>query len=83
MTGLDDKLENEFKRTFREVERETPEVEPTEEERANGWTKESLTEYVREQETAAALRIDPHSVARQLARRPAMQPRHNPLKWRR
>ena len=58
-------------------------VEPTEDEKRNGWTAETLTAYIAEREAGAAVNIDPNSLHRKLAARPRTQNhRFNPKRWR-
>ncbi|MDJ0896926.1 MAG: hypothetical protein QNJ92_17410 [Alphaproteobacteria bacterium] len=84
MTKVEDKQRDEFRKAYQHVKADTPLIEPTEDEKRNGWTAETLTEYLREQKAAQALRMDPHSLSRRMARRPDMQNhRYSPLRWRR
>ncbi len=58
-------------------------VEPTDEERRNGWTAETLTQYIADRAAAAELKTDPHSLHRRLARRPTRQNhKYSPHRWR-
>lgn len=58
-------------------------IEPTKDEKRNGWTAETLTMYLAERTAGQSLAIDPHSLHRRMARRPRVQnDRYNPLKWR-
>jgi len=58
-------------------------IEPNEEEKKNGWTTESLTRYLQEQHAAQTLRVDVHSLSRQVARRKDVQNhKYNPRRWR-
>lgn len=55
-------------------------IEPTDDERANGWTRETLTEYVLEQQRRQESVVDPKL-------RPVMRPKvarskYNPHYWR-
>lgn len=55
-------------------------VEPTEDERKNGWTAETLTRYLVEADKRASAHMDPLRPRR----RPDMQnSSYNPLRWRR
>jgi hypothetical protein len=50
-------------------------ITPTEEERRNGWTEESLSQYVAERRAAQAMLLDPHA-------RPKPRPtRANGYRW--
>ena len=51
------------------------EIEPTDEEKKNGWDKKSLTKYVKEREEARVLVIPPKRAVSQ-------NHRYNPLRWR-
>lgn len=65
------------------AEASTPLIQPTPGEARNGWTAESLTAYVQEQQASATLRVDPSSSMRQQGRRPQRQNRqYRPLRWR-
>jgi len=57
-------------------------VEPTDEEKRNGWTAESLTKYLSERQAGQSLSVDVNSLHRRVARRPDMQTRYNPKRWR-
>lgn len=58
-------------------------VEPTEEEKRNGWTVKTLTAYLAERQAGQSLSIDVNSLHRQLARRPNEQNhRYKPHRWR-
>lgn len=75
---LEDRQRDEFRRALKS---DHPPVEPTEEEKRNGWTTETLTAYVAEQEAAGLLRADPMSAFR--AKRPMKaNSRYNPFRWR-
>lgn len=56
-----------------------PPVEPTEEEKRNGWTIETLTEYRRQAFSDEQRRINPAFRARRPMR---ANSRYNPFKWR-
>ena len=58
-----------------------PLIEPTDEEKRNGWTAETLTAYVHEQRAAQTVRIDPKSFSRQ-ARPTRANSKYSPFKWR-
>lgn len=54
-------------------------IKPTEDERKNGWTSETLTRYMKERELEQA-----HQVLYRKEEPPAFQnSRYNPHKWRR
>lgn len=58
-------------------------IEPTEEEKRNGWTTETLTEYIAERKAEESLSIDPTSTQRRLEDRPDMaNSKYSPHKWR-
>jgi hypothetical protein len=57
-------------------------IEPTDEEKRNGWTAESLTKYLKDQERAQSERIDPHSEVRRV-RPTTANGRYSPFRWRR
>ena len=58
-------------------------VEPTDEEKRNGWTSESLTAYLAERQAGQELAVDVNSLHRRLARRPTEQNhRYRPHRWR-
>ena len=64
------------------LDRQVP-VEPTEDEARNGWTTETLTEYVASRAAGQSLSADPHSLHRRLAERATEQNhRYNPHRWR-
>lgn len=75
-----DRLFEELERAFDAVD--LAPVEPTEEEKRNGWTTETLTQYLSERAAGHSLDADPSSLHRRVAERPRMQARYNPLKWR-
>lgn len=58
-------------------------VEPTEEEKKNGWTRETLTKYISDRLAAQALSVDVNSLTRKLARKKDEQNhKYRPLRWR-
>ena len=60
-----------------------PIIEPSDEERRNGWDAESLSDYVASREAGAALAVDVNSIHRSQARRPmSANHRYRPLRWR-
>jgi len=73
----------EFAETLATIEAAQPMVEPTEDEARNGWTPETLTAYLAEQQAAQALKTDPHSAFNKRNRRPSRaNSRYRPLRWR-
>lgn len=77
---LEERKEKEFRNAFKDIE--VQRIEPTEEEKRNGWDAESLTAYVHDQTAAQSLRADPHSLQRRV--RPTRQnSKYSPLRWRR
>jgi len=58
-------------------------VEPTDEEKKNGWTSETLTKYLAERMAAQSLSVDIDSLQRQRSqRRETQNHRYNVLRWR-
>ena len=58
-------------------------VEPTDDEKRNGWTAEELTEYLAGRLAGQSLDIDVNSLQRRVARRPTRQnSRYSPHRWR-
>ena len=58
-------------------------VEPTEGEKKNGWTAETLTHYLIERKAGQSLDVDVNSLQRKMGRRPIEQDhKYNPLRWR-
>jgi len=83
-TPLRDKLGDELDAVQREALNKQELVEPTEDEKRNGWTSETLTDYLTERLAGQSLAVDVNSFHRRLARRPDEQNhRYNPLRWRR
>lgn len=82
-TPLRDKLYEELNDAQQGVLETQVPVEPTDEEKRNGWTTESLTAYLAERQAGQELAIDVNSLHRRLARRPTEQNhRYNPKRWR-
>lgn len=82
MPGLREKLEKELEEAHKNAAQRDL-VEPTDEEKRNGWTAESLTTYLAEREAGQSLSIDVDSLHRRSARRPTTQNhRYNPKRWR-
>lgn len=80
MSNLKEELSEELedaKRNIRVV------VEPTPDELRNGWTQETLSQYLSEREAVQSLAVDVNSLSRKVARRSNEQNhRYNPLRWR-
>lgn len=57
-------------------------VEPTEDEKKNGWTAKTLTAYHADRSAGQSLSIDVNSLSRRMARKPQTQARYQPLRWR-
>ncbi len=58
-------------------------IEPTADEKKNGWTAETLTSYLIERRAGQSLDVDPNSLQRKMGRRPIEQDhKYNPLRWR-
>lgn len=78
-----DQAHSELIETQRTAKKEQKTVEPTEEEKKNGWTAESLTNYLAERKAAQSLGIDVNSFYRKSLKRPMTQNhKYNPLRWR-
>lgn len=82
MSKREEKARREFQGALKDAEADIGLVEPTEDEKRNGWTAESLTAYVRESQAAASLRIDPQSAMRKGPPKRANS-RYNAFRWRR
>lgn len=78
---MSEALKAEFRRAHAKTA-DRPVVEPTDEEKRNGWTAETLTAYVADQEAAQSVRSDPSSVARKVVPTRANS-RYSPHRWRR
>ena len=80
---MKDQLYSELAETRRTSIKEQEKIEPTEEEKKNGWTAESLTAYLAERKAAQSLGIDVNSFYRKSLQRPmAQNHKYNPLRWR-
>jgi len=80
---LRDRIEEELNDAQREALERGEEIEPTEEEKKNGWTKETLTRYLAERLAAQSLAVDVNSLHRKSARKPHEQNhRYRPHRWR-
>lgn len=83
MPKLWERLREEFDRVFAATRERQALIEPTPEEARNGWTAETLTDYVAEREAAQAIAVDPTSAARRFGARPRWQKTADPLeRWR-
>jgi len=81
MNRIQDQQRSEFERALRASE-DRPLIEPSDDELRNGWTPETLTAYIAEQNAAASLRIDPKS-AMNRSKPVKANSRYSPFKWRR
>lgn len=80
---LSQKLNEELETARREAIAQQQIVEPTEEEKRNGWTAKALTAYLTDRLAAQSLSLDVSSLHRRLARRPNEANHHyRPLRWR-
>ena len=80
---LSDKLSQELESARREALADKQDIEPTEEEKRNGWSKKNLTAYLAERFAAQSLAVDADSLLRRNARRPnEANHRYSPLRWR-
>ena len=80
---LSEKLTEELETARREAIAQQHTIEPTEEEKKNGWTAKTLTAYLTERVAAQSLNVDVNSLQRRLARRPTeANHRYRPLRWR-
>jgi hypothetical protein len=60
-----------------------PVVEPTKDEKRNGWTAEALTDYLAERSAGQEVKADPFSVHRKAGTRPSVQNTgYSPHRWR-
>ena len=80
---LADRLNQEFEDARREAINNQQPIEPTEEEKRNGWTAKTLTAYLTDRIAAQSLNVDVNSLHRQVARRPREANHHyRPHRWR-
>ena len=80
---LSDKLSQELESARREALANQQDIEPTDEEKKNGWTRETLTAYLAERFAAQSLAVDADSLLRRTARRSdEANHRYRPLRWR-
>ena len=82
--SLEEQQRSEFKNALAEAEATQPLlIQPSDEEARNGWTPETLTQYLHEQTAAQALKINPSSSLNRRARRPTRaNNRYRPQRWR-
>ncbi len=58
-------------------------VQPTEDEKRNGWTAEGLRDYLATRRAAQSLAIDPNSLHRRTEERPRVaNSKYSPKRWR-
>ncbi len=80
---LKDRLVEEFNNIFTHAKDNQDLVEPTDDEAANGWTAEALTEYLAERTAGQSIMIDPRSLHSRVAKRSRYaNNKYNPLRWR-
>ena len=80
---LSQKLDQELESARREALAQQQSIEPTEEEKRNGWNSASLTAYLAERFAAQSLAVDADSLLRRTARRSdEANHRYRPLRWR-
>lgn len=80
---LSEKLYDELDAVQREALENQELVEPTDEEKKNGWTAETLTAYLTERLAGQSLAVDVNSIHRRAARRPTeANHRYRPHRWR-
>ena len=83
VTPLSEKLEQELDSARREALAQQKTIEPTEEEKKNGWTAKTLTAYLAERMAAQSLNVSIDSLHRRNARRPQeANHRYRPHRWR-
>ena len=83
ITPLRDQLYEELNDAQQEALKTHTLIEPTDEEKRNGWTSETLTTYLAERQAGQELAIDVNSLHRRIARRPNQQNhKYNPHRWR-
>ena len=83
MSGFEDRLRLEFQDVLRGTVSPSL-IQPTPEEIKNGWTPESLTAYLADQDAAASLKIDPKSALNRGNRKPVRaNSRYRVFQWRR
>lgn len=83
LADIHDDLADELDQAQETAFAKTDLIEPTKDEKKNGWTAETLTQYVAERNAGAELKTDPHSLERRMERRPrAQNTQYNPHRWR-
>ena len=83
VTPLSEKLEQELDSARREALAQQKTIEPTEEEKKNGWTAKTLTAYLAERLASQSLNISVDSLQRRNARKPQeANHRYRPHRWR-
>ena len=83
ITPLRDRLDSVLDATRRETLARQEIIEPTEDEKKNGWTAKTLTKYLAERAAGQSLAVDVNSLHRRVARRPDVQNhRYRPHRWR-
>ena len=81
--NLWEQLENEIEEAQHDTKAQQEPIEPTVEEKRNGWTKEALTKYLAERNAGQSLSVDVNSLHRRVARRPNEQNHsYRPHRWR-
>ena len=65
--SIDEQLDDEYDAVLNNAEKTQDLVEPTEEEKRNGWTAETLTEYLAERKAGQSLAMDPNSLHSRMA----------------
>ena len=80
---MKDDIYQELAEAERNAKKEQKKVEPSEEEKRNGWTTDTLTAYLAERQAGQSLSIDVNSAYRKQARMPVIQNhKYNPHRWR-
>ena len=80
---LSQKLDQELEAARRESLAKQEPIEPTEEEKRNGWTTRTLTAYLAERFAAQSLAVDADSLHRRNSNRPnESNHKYNPRRWR-
>ena len=83
VTPLSEKLSEELEAARREAINQQQPIEPTDEEKKNGWTAKTLTAYLTDRIAAQSLNVNVNSLHRQVARRPQETNHHyRPHRWR-
>lgn len=81
---LREELNRERDYARREAINTQKEIEPTDEEKKNGWTTKTLTKYLADRMAGQSLSVDVNSLHRRKARRPNSQNhKYSPHRWRR